>query len=73
MNVRGRVVLPSRIPVVNGMPRCPACVSCSSRRAGTLEGAKRWTSVCFHTCVCVTKYFCEYVRVDSDVRVFSCV
>lgn len=55
-------MLPSRIPVVNGMPRSPACVSCSSRRAGTLEGAKRWTSVsvCVYVsaCSCVSECVC---------------
>ena len=57
-NVKTRVISPRRIPVVNGMPRSPACVSCSSRRAGTLEGAKRWTSVCVHTCAYVS--ICVY-------------
>ena len=55
---RQKVWLPSRIPVVNGMPRSPACVSCSSRRAGTLDGAKRWTSVCVCVCVCVCVFVC---------------
>jgi hypothetical protein len=30
---------------VKGIFNSPACVSCASRRAGTLEGARRCTSV----------------------------
>jgi hypothetical protein len=30
---------------VNGIFSSPACVSCASRRAGTLDGARRCTSV----------------------------
>jgi hypothetical protein len=36
---------PKRMPVVKGILSSPACVSCASRRAGTLEGARRCTSV----------------------------